>query len=179
MKIKKCLLAILTACSLTACQSYKTVTANVKEKVNTMFYDFTVNDCYRALSMNDKEPGNGNAFVVVNVTITNTYKDALTLTDHHFQLQTLSDSGSEEETASTTTTEDTTYVYPKSSEYLEDELPSEYTLQKDETKTGTLVFEIDATETVFNFCSADYFGYSEGDVSTGNTYFVQITPGTK
>lgn len=178
-KIMKYLMTGLTACMLTACTSYKTITGNVNESVSTMFYQFTVEDCYSTLAIGEHKPQDGKMFVVVSVSIENTYKGKLSLTDHHFQLQTLSSSDDEEDSESTASaSSDISYVLPLSGSYLADELPSSYDLEQSETKKGTLVFEMPATDTVFNFCSADYFSYgsSTSSPSTGNTYFVQITP---
>ncbi|NLH63212.1 MAG: DUF4352 domain-containing protein [Erysipelotrichaceae bacterium] len=174
----KYFLAGLAVCVLTACTSYKTITGNIHENVSTMFYQFTVEDCYSTLAIGEHKPQDGKMFVVVSVTIENTYKGKLSLTDHHFQLQTLSSSDDEDSESTASASSDISYVLPISGSYLADELPSSYDLEQSETKKGTLVFEMPAAETVFNFCSADYFNYgsSASSPSTGNTYFVQITP---
>lgn len=144
-----------------------------------MFYDLCVNSCYTAQTIQSHQPSEGKMFVVVNITVTNTYKSTLTMTDSHFQLQTLSSSGSDEE-ASASSDSDVSYALPLTSEgtvfNLSDELPGEYELAKGESRTGTLVFEMPVSETVFNFCTADYFNYGSGKTVSGNTYFVEITP---
>lgn len=185
----------MTACALSACTSYKTITGNMNEAVKTMFYSFTVNNCYSTAEINGHLPEDGKIFVVVNVSIENTYKGKLEMTDAHFQMQTLGTDDSSEDTTSeiesggvstsaATATAEVDYVLPETQKteelYLEDELPASYTIDKSETRSGTLIFEMPNTDTIYNFCTADYFNYgTSGNTVTGNTYFVEVTPEAK
>ena len=177
----KAFAVFLAGSVLCACASYKTVTGNMQETVKTMFYNFTVNSCYSTTAIQEYTPAAGNLFIVVNVTVENTYQSDLSLTDSHFQMQTLSDEGSSDDNDSSTAAADISAAYPLTSStdvlYLTDELPKEYELKKGEKRTGTLIFEMPADQTIFNFCTADYFNYgTSGKPVTGNTYFVQVTP---
>lgn len=191
--IQKSILAGMLACTLAACTNYKTVTGSMKEPVKTMFYNFTVNDCYTTNAIQDYKPDDGKQFVVVNITVENLYKGKLAMTDGHFQLQeVISETSSEEDTeesggvsnpVSSATAAAGDYAYPMTQTsdvlYLSDELPADYTLAEKETKTGTLIFEMPADEKTFNFCTADYFNYGSGSSVQGNTFFVEITPEAK
>lgn len=179
-KTGKILLAAAAMVMMTGCSQYKTTEGKVNEAVKTMFYNFTVNGAYMTQSIDAAVPSAGNVFVVVNITVENTYKGTLSMTDGHFQLQTIS----AEESADASASPDVTYAIPITSKnstvLLEDELPATYDLAEKETRTGTLIFEMPSTESVFNFCTADYFNYAnDSEVTTGNTFFVTITPETK
>lgn len=193
-KFKKACMVLAAGCTLTACTKYKTITGNMNEPVKTMFYNFTVNDCYSTKTLGTYTPADDKLFVVVNVTIENTYKSTLSMTDSHFQMQTLGTTdSSDDETESVsnggvqstvTATPAVDYVLPETTvsteKYLDDELPAQYDLEKGESITGTLIFEMPAAETIFNFCSADYFDYgSSNSPVTGNTFFVEVTPEAK
>jgi hypothetical protein len=186
-------IAVITSLMLCSCTNYKTMTGSMKEPVKTMFYTFTVNDCYSTKAIQQYTPSENKLFVVVNITIENLYKGKLDMTDAHFQMQTIdsTDSSSNEGTVENgvvattiSTTAAADYFLPITqtvdTAYLTDELPSSYTMEKGESRSGTLIFEMPNTDTIYNFCTADYFNYgTSGDTVTGNTYFVEVTPEAK
>lgn len=135
--------------------------------IHSAFMDFTVNSAYTTSDYNGHTAPEGKQVLVVDMTVKNTFKETLPMWDDDFQCQW---------TASEETNE---YAWPitegQNGQNLdtvaEEQLPAEYELAVDETRTGALVFDVPAGEKDFSISHLEMFN----DDTTGDTFFVYFT----
>ena len=143
----------------------------IGDTVHSAFMDFTVNSAYTARDYHGHTAPEGRQVLVVEVTIRNTFKASLPMWDDDFQAQW---------TASVETDE---FAWPITDDQdggsldaaAEEQFPAEYELAVDESRTGTLVFDVPADEKDFSVSHMELFS----DGSEGDTFFVYFTATAK
>ena len=99
--------------------------------MKTCWFNFSVDDAYYTTdSIGGYEASDGNELVVVELTLKNTFEESVPMFDTDFELIWNVDDK-----------EKMTSVYCIFDEVMDDQFPSEYDLEIDETRTGYLVFE--------------------------------------
>lgn len=137
----------------------------IGDLVHSVFMDFTVNSAYTASNYNGHAAPEGKKVLVVNMTVKNTFNETLPMYDYDFQAQW---------TASVETDE---YAWPITVDQdgnetaAGEQLPSQYELAVNESRTGTLVFDVPADEKDFSISHVELFD----DNSEGDTFFVYFT----
>lgn len=145
--------------------------ARIGDLVHSYFMDFTVNSAYTTGEYHGHTAPEGRKVLVVEMTITNTYKESIPMYDDDFQGQW---------TASPETDE---FAWPITEGgdgsdldvVAEDQLPAEYELAVGESRTGDLVYDVPADEKDFSISHRELFS----DDSEGSTFFVYFTAGKK
>lgn len=136
----------------------------IGDTLRTAFFDYTVNSAYTCAEFGGYTPAEGNRLLVVNLTVYNPTIQTQPMFDTDFQLGwgTPDEEGYDE-----------MYGYPLETEtpLCEDQFPVEYELGIQETRTGTLVYEVPADYKDFSVSYWEY--YSDG--STGDMFFVYFT----
>lgn len=99
--------------------------------LRTYWFDFSVNSAYLCDSFSGYNAADGNKLLVVGITVTNTFGEALPMFDTDFWVQWDSDDAD-------------AYAYPveNASSLSNDILPGEYYLTVDETEKGLLLYEV-------------------------------------
>ena len=136
----------------------QTYTFESGELVETAFFNFQVNEVSTAAEIEGYVPEDEtNQFLVDNVTIQNTYEDDASIpmfaTDFQLIWADLGDTG----------------IYPDT-QFAEGQLPEEYQLLKDESRTGNLIFIVPSDITEFKLQYLEVWS----DDFEGNTYFVNL-----
>ena len=136
----------------------QTYTFESGELVETAFFNFQVNEVSTAAEIEGYVPEDEtNQFLVVNVTIKNTFEDDASIpmfaTDFQLIWADLGDTG----------------IYPDT-QFAEGQLPEEYQLLKDESRTGNLIFIVPSDITEFKLQYLEVWS----DDFEGNTYFVNL-----
>lgn len=131
--------------------------------MRTYFFDYTINDAYTCTDLNNYVPADGNQLLVVNITVKNTSRASLEMYDSDFQAQWGGDG-------------DDDYSWPitvaaEEAQATADQLPGTYELAIDESRTGTLVYEVPTGEQDF---SISYMELFDNDTE-GDTFFVYFT----
>lgn len=131
----------------------------IGDVMHTYWFDFTVDDAYTCTSYEGYAPPEGQQLVVVTVSLKNTFLQSLPMSQYDFQLQW----GGEG---------DDDFQWPISA-VAEDkgQLPDEYTLAINESRTGVLVYEAPAEACDFSLSFGEYFE----DESEGDVYFIYFT----
>lgn len=142
----------------------------IGDVIHSAFMNFSVNSAYTAAGYNGHTAPEGKQVLVVEMTIKNTFKESLPMWDDDFQAQW---------TASDETGE---FAYPITDGndnnlgvVAEEQLPAEYELAINETRTGTLVFDVPAGEKDFSVSHMELFN----DGTEGDTFFVYFTAEVK
>ena len=141
------------------------------DTVHSAFMDFSVNSAYTTRDYHGHTAPEGRQLLVVEMTIRNTFKTSLPMWDDDFQAQW---------TASVETDE---FAWPITRDLeggnldavTEEQFPAEYELAVDESRTGTLVFDVPADEKDFSISHMELFS----DGSEGDTFFVYFTAAAK
>ncbi len=169
----KRLLVLLTALAVTL--SLAGCGADTKESrtgdtMATYFFEFTVNSAALTNDYEGYTPAEGNALLVAEVTVKNTFKESIEMYDADFQLG--------------WGDEDDAFAYPitintETMEELEpvgeNQLPGTYTLAVDEERTGDLVFEVPVGQADFSIGYREMFDDGSEDGQSGDTHFVYFT----
>lgn len=141
--------------------------ARVGDVVHSYFMDFTVNGAYTTSQYHGHSAPEGQKVLVVELTIKNTFKESLPMYDDDFQGQW------------STSVETDEFAWPITEgeggadldTVAEEQLPAEYELAVNETRTGTLVFDVPKDEKDFSISHMELFS----DDSEGDTFFVFFT----
>lgn len=172
-KLATILLAVLMTATLAGCGSPDSGSAStgyaqdgyaegkIGDTMHTYFFDYTVNSAYTCSQYETYTPSEGNELLVADVTIKNTFNDKVVMFDSDFQAQWGDDSDEAFVAPVTYYLDETETVGP-------DVLPYEYTLQKDESRTGLLVFEVPQGKSEYSISYVEYFD----DDTEGDTFFV-------
>jgi len=130
----------------------------------TAWFDFTVNDAYITDEFDGYTPSEGNVFVVVDMTLTNTFNESVDMYTYDFQLQWGDDA-------------DDAFEFPIESneDLIDGQFNGDYTLKIKETKQGYYIFEAPEGNKDFSVSFLEYFD----DDSEGNLYFVYFTADEK
>lgn len=154
-----CLLLGLAACSSedrASGENYET--DKMGESLSTAFFDFQVNSATMINELEDYEPSDpNNRFLIVNVTIKNTFKDdtSIPMFDTDFLLR-WPDLG------------DNPLLCEES--FASNQLPEEYEIFKGESRTGDLIFIVPSSQTSFTL---EYTEIYE-DEFEGNTFKINF-----
>lgn len=141
--------------------------ARVGDLVHSYFMDFTVNGAYTTADYHGHTAPEGMKVLVVEMTIQNTFNRSLPMYDDDFQGQWSASSETDEFAWPITEGEGGGDLDP----VAEEQLPAEYELAVNETRTGTLVFDVPADEKDFSISHLELFD----DNSEGDTFFVFFT----
>lgn len=145
--------------------------ARVGDLVHSYFMDFTVNSAYTTGEYHGHTAPEGQKVLVVEMTITNTYKESIPMYDDDFQGQWTASPETDEFAWPITEGGDGSDLDVVS----EDQLPAEYELAVGESRTGALVYDVPADEKDFSISHRELFS----DDSEGSTFFVYFTAGKK
>ena len=130
--------------------------ADLGEELRCHFFGFTVNSAYRTASYEGASPAEGNSFVVLELTVNNPYDEELTMYDSDFVLF----------------YNDDTDDYMFAADYIADsQLPAEYQIEKGDSRTGDLVFEVPTESTSFSLLYQEIYE----DEVWGNRYYVSFS----
>lgn len=132
--------------------------------MHSYFMDFTVNSAYTAAEYHGHTAPEGMRVLVVEMTVKNTSSTSLPMYDVDFQGQW---------TASAETDE---FAWPITEETdAEEQFPAEYELAVNESRTGTLVFDVPEDEKDFSISHQELFD----DDTEGDMFFVFFTAEAK
>lgn len=141
--------------------------ARVGDLVHSYFMDFTVNGAYTAAEYHSHIPPEGMKVLVVDLTVKNTFNESLPMYDDDFQGQWSASSETDEFSWPITEGENGVDL----DTVAEEQLPAEYELAVNESRTGELVFDVPADEKDFSISHLELFD----DNSEGDTFFVFFT----
>lgn len=141
--------------------------ARVGDLIHSYFMDFTVNSAYTTSDYHGHTAPEGRKVLVVNMTVKNTFSESIPMYDDDFQGQW------------STSPETDEFAWPITEgpdggaldTVAEEQFPAEYELAVDESRTGTLVFDVPAEEKDFSVAHLELFD----DKSEGDTFFVYFT----
>ena len=169
-------LAAFIVSLLTACTPGRTVilpkdgmaAGGMGDIMRTYFFDYTISSAYTSSKYEGYIPTPGYDLLVAEITVKNTLPEALPMFDWDFIVL-----------YPDTTSDEQVYDYPITSyedldipqTALQTLLPSEYTLQAGESRTGLLLFEVPAGDTEFVISYIEYFD----DDTAGDTFDVSVT----
>ena len=145
--------------------------ARIGDVVHSYFMDFTVNSAYTTADYHGHTAPEGMQVLVVEMTVTNTFKESLPMWDDDFQAQWTASEETEEFAWPITEAEDGSDLDTVSDE----QLPATYELAVKESRTGTLVYDVPADEKDFSISHLEFFD----DGSEGDTFFVFFTAEAK
>ena len=141
--------------------------ARIGDLVHSHFMDFTVNSAYTTSKYHGHAAPEGKKVLVVELTIKNTFTESLPMYDDDFQGQWSASPVTDEFAWPITESEDGSELET----VAEEQLPAEYELAVNESRTGTLVFDVPADEKDFSISHLELFS----DDSEGNTFVVYFT----
>ena len=141
--------------------------ARIGDVVHSYFMDFSVNSAYTTSDYNGHTAPEGMKVLVVDMTIKNTFNESLPMYDDDFQGQWSSSSETDEFAWPITEAEDGSDL----DTVADEQLPGTYELAVNESRTGTLVFDVPADEKDFSVSHMELFD----DDSEGDTFFVFFT----
>lgn len=131
------------------------------DTLHTYFFDYTVNSAYLCDSFEEYEATQeGFRLLVAEVTVKNTFSESIPMYDVDFQVQW-------GEGATEYDVPITYYVEAVSDQ----QLPDEYELETEESRTGLLVFEVPEGTEEFSISYLEYFD----DGSEGDVFFVDFS----
>ena len=143
----------------------------IGDVMHSYFMDFTVNSAYTTSDYHGHTAPEGKQVLVVEMTVTNTFKESLPMWDDDFQAQWTASEETEEFAWPITEAEDGSDLDTVSDE----QLPATYELAVKESRTGTLVYDVPADEKDFSISHLEFFD----DGSEGDTFFVFFTAEAK
>lgn len=141
--------------------------ARIGDVVHSYFMDFTVNSAYTTSDYNGHTAPEGMKVLVVEMTIKNTFSETLPMYDDDFQGQWSASAETGEFAWPITEGEDGSDL----DTVCDEQLPATYELAVNESRTGTLVFDVPADEKDFSVSHLELFD----DDSEGDTFFVFFT----
>lgn len=128
---------------------------DIGETIQTSWFAFTVNSVDFADEYAGRKPAEGNEFVIANITVANTFSDTLPMGNYDFQIQW--GEGDED------------YGYGLEEIFADTMMPYEYELEKGDTLTGDVVYEIPKVDN--GSYSISFLEIYEDD-QEGNVFFV-------
>ena len=139
----------------------------IGDVMHSYFMDFTVNSAYTTSDYHGHTAPEGMKVLVVEMTIKNTFNETLPMYDDDFQGQWSASADTEEFAWPITEAEDGSDL----DTVADEQLPGTYELAVNESRTGTLVFDVPADEKDFSISHMELFD----DDSEGDTFFVFFT----
>lgn len=164
-------LILLTACGsdgqvILPKDGYATGAAG--DTMRTYFFDFTVDSAYTSSKYEGYIPTPGYDLLAVEITLKNTLAESIPMFDWDF-IVLYDDTAGEEKVYDYPITSYEDVDIPQAA--LETLLPAEYNLEKGESRTGLLLFEVPAGDTEFTISYTESFD----DDTTGDTFSVDVT----
>lgn len=141
--------------------------ARIGDLVHSYFMDFSVNSAYTTSDYHGHTAPEGMKVLVVEMTVKNTFSETIPMYDDDFQGQWSASAETEEFAWPITEAEDGSDLETVSDE----QLPGTYELGVNESRTGTLVFDVPADEKDFSISHLELFD----DDTEGDTFFVFFT----
>ncbi len=139
-----------------------TYEGKIGSTLKTTWFDFTVKDAYVTdEAISGYSVSEGNRLLVVTVELKNTYGDTVPMWDDDFWIEFGEDDGA--------------YPIDVNETILDDQFPKEYNLEKKETRTGTIIFEVPDDVEDFALVFLEYFD----DSTEGNYFAVYFTADEK
>ena len=126
--------------------------SNIGDKINTKWYDFTVNSIEEVESFKDHKASDNKKLIHVSITITNTIDNNVYISNEDFAL------------VWDLNKDDRSFVYP-----IKDINDEEITIKVKETKTIDILFEIDKSA---EKPMALYYFEQYSDGQKGNRYYI-------
>ena len=142
----------------------------IGDVMHSYFMDFTVNSAYTTSDYPGHTAPEGKQVLVVEMTVKNTDKASLPMYGNDFQAQ-WSASEETDEFAWPITEGEDGVLDP----VAEEQFPSDYELSVNESRTGTLVYDVPAGEKDFSISHMELFD----DDSEGDVFFVFFTAEAK
>ena len=139
----------------------------IGDLVHSYFMDFTVNSAYTTSDYHGHTAPEGRNVLVVEMTIRNTSTASLPMYDDDFQAHWTAGEESNDFAWPITEGED----YAGLDTVAEEQLPAQYELAVDESRTGVLVFDVPRDEKDFSISHRELFD----DGAEGDTFFVYFT----
>lgn len=128
------------------------------DTMSTAFFDMTVNAATMLPALDGYIPNlESDRFLVVNITVTNTFGEAIPMSDADFEL---GYDGADE----------TATIFPES-EFATDQLPATYEIQQGGSQTGNLIYVVPADAEDFRIYYYDLWS----DDFEGNTYWLPFS----
>ena len=143
-------------------------TGEAGDTMRTYFFDFTVDSAYTCSKHEGYIPTPGYDLLAVEITLKNTLAESVPMFDWDF-IVLYADTESENQVYDYPITSYEDVDIPQTA--LQTLLPREYDLEKGESRTGLLLFEVPAGDTTFTISYTEYFD----DDTTGDTFSVDIT----
>jgi len=143
----------------------------IGDVMHSMFMDFSVNSAYTTDDYNGHTAPEGKQVLVVDLTVKNTFNESIPMYDDDFQGQWTASEETNEFAWPITEGEDGSDL----DAVADEQLPAEYELAVDASRTGTLVFDVPADEKDFSISHQEMFS----DGTTGDTFFVYFTAEAK
>ncbi len=131
------------------------------DTMRSSFFDYIVNSAYLCDSYEDYTPQDGYELLVADVTVKNTFGEAIPMFDSDFQVQWGSDAADSYDFP-------VTFYLDEGTSLGNEVLPAQYELAKDESRSGLLIFEVPVGGTEYSISYMEYFD----DDTTGSTFFV-------
>lgn len=141
----------------------------IGDVMHAYFMDFTVNSAYTTSDYHGHTAPEGKKVLVVEMTVKNTHKETLPMWGNDFQGQWTASAETDEYALPITEGEDGSAL----GTVAEEQFPAEYELAVNESRTGTLVFDVPEEEKDFSVSHMELFD----DGSEGDTFFVYFTAG--
>lgn len=137
----------------------------IGDTLSTYWFDFTVNDAYISYDYEGYTPEAGNKLVVAKLTLKNRMNFSLDMWQGDFPI--LWDD------------EENGLEYPISA-FTDDQLPDEYTLGINQSKSGLLVYVVPEDYRDFTIAFLEIFEDEDNeDGRDGDVYFIDFTPEEK
>lgn len=139
----------------------------VGDSVETMFFNFTVEDFLSSTDISGNKPDAGKQFVAVKIKVENTFGQDIQMFSTDFLLEWDKTSADDEGV-------DGPHSYYDKDEIFNEEFEKEYTLTSGESKEGVLVFEIPEGVTDVSLTAQDIYNDKQGNQHKGDVYIVHI-----
>ncbi|MCM1326261.1 MAG: DUF4352 domain-containing protein [Bacteroidales bacterium] len=139
-----------------------------EDTMHTYFFEYIVNSAYVCKEYEGYKPQDGNQLLVADVTVKNTGYASLIMYATDFQVQWSDTSANAYEWP-------ITYYMEEETDEKSNMFPKEYELEINESRTGSLVYEVPKDEKDFSISYKEYFE----DGSEGDTFFVYFTAKSK
>lgn len=133
----------------------------IGETMRSYWFDLTVNSAFLCSTFSDCTASDGNELLAVEITLKNTFGEALPMRDNDFWVQWNEDS-------------DDAFAYPlKAAETADSKvLPGRYDLDVNESVTGLLLFEVPSGYTEYAIVYLEVNSEEE----TGDAFIVHLLP---
>ena len=139
----------------------------VGDTVQTMFFDFTVEDYLSSTDINGITPEAGKQFVGVKLNIENTFNKDITMFSSDLIIEW-------EPTSADDKGAEGPHSYYDKEAIFNEEFEKEYTLAPGESKEGVLLFEIPEGITKVAITTQDIYTDKQGNEHKGDVYIVNI-----